>query len=91
MVIQMDLNGIDSVYVQLMNEGTRSYRPAPYITLGHDLVRLLAHPDYCPEDEEWEFKPGSIVRVAWKSLNPGGRTAVAVELIDGESSEYREE
>jgi len=79
----------DSVYVQLMNEGTTSYRPVPFVHLDSDIVRLLAHPDYCPEDEEWEFKPNSIVRVQWKKLSQGD-AIVAVELIEGERSKFRE-
>ena len=76
----MNFEDVQAVYVQLLDEGTTCYRPAPFVVLADDTVRLLAHPGYCPEDEEWEFKPESIVRVAWKELS-GGRVAVAVSLI----------
>ncbi len=71
---------IASVYVQLLNEGTTCYRPAPFVQLGHDTVQLLAPPGYCPEDEEWEFVPGSVVRLAWKILS-SGRVLVAAEEV----------
>ena len=85
----MDLFG-ESVYVRLMNEGgVISYRPAASELIAPDIVKLIAHSGYCPEDEEWEFKPGSIVRVATKDLSEGP-ALVAVELIEGERSIYTE-
>ena len=76
-------SGSDTIYVQLMNEGVTTYRPAPAVLLSEDPARLLMHPDYDPRDEEWEFQPGSLVRTERKVLS-GGEVTVAVELIDDE-------
>lgn len=50
------------VYVQLLDEGAPTIRLTEGEDLGGGLVRLLATHDYDPDDEKWEFPPGSIVR-----------------------------
>lgn len=52
-----------TVYVQLLDEGTPTVRPTQAIDMGGGLYKLLPTPNYDPEDEKWEFLPGSIVRV----------------------------
>ena len=64
------------VYVQLLNEGTVVYRPTNAVSLETD-VAILCPDEYDPDDEEWEFKPGSVVRVETKELQ-GGPVPVAV-------------
>ncbi len=61
-------NLVKSVYVRLLGEGTFVFRPAPAEFLEPDKARLMAPPGYDPEDEDWEFKPGSIVRVELRQL-----------------------
>ena len=51
-----------TVYVQLLEEGTDTMRPTQAMPLGGDSYKLLPTPSYDPEDEIWEFLPGSIVR-----------------------------
>jgi hypothetical protein len=51
------------LYVRLLNEGTEVLRPAKALSLGSGVFRILGTPNYDPEDEEWEFKPGSLIRV----------------------------
>jgi hypothetical protein len=50
------------VYVPLLEEGHPTVRGTQAITLGNGHYRLLPTPNYNPEDEVWEFLPGSIVR-----------------------------
>jgi hypothetical protein len=69
------------VHVRLMDEGTRVFRPAPAKALGTGRARLLAPPDYDPQDEEWEFKPGSVVRIETRQLD-GTDAYVAVALAE---------
>jgi hypothetical protein len=65
------------IYVRLLGEGVEVYRPvaasmvstATYILGGADV--------YDPENEEWEFPPGSLVNVQEKTLN-GDVVLVAV-------------
>lgn len=80
MLAVMDLNTESLyVYVRLLGEGTFVFRPAPAEFLAPGLVKLMAPPEYDPEDEEWEFKPGTIVRIECRQLN-GENVYVAVSL-----------
>ncbi|MDD4892126.1 MAG: hypothetical protein PHU85_19560 [Phycisphaerae bacterium] len=60
-----------TVYVQLLNEGTTVYRPTLALDLGHGSYRLLATDKYDPTDEEWEFPPGSIIKCEIRTLSDG--------------------
>ena len=57
----MDTNTKD-VYVRLLNEGTLVLRPTRAISCGTDMYQLLPTMNYDPDDEEWEFVPGTTVR-----------------------------
>lgn len=62
---------LEDVYVQLLGEGTIVFRPTKALRIGADAVQLLPTDNYDPEDEDWEFKPGSIVRVEKRRLSDG--------------------
>jgi hypothetical protein len=49
-----------------------------------DSVLLLAPQDYDAEDEEWEFAPGTVVRVERRTLE-GVDAFVAVSAVPGTS------
>lgn len=51
-----------AIYVALLDEGTDVCRTTLAEPVGSGLYRLLPTADYDPEDEIWEFPPGSIVR-----------------------------
>ncbi len=51
------------IHVQLLNEGSVTYRPTRAIPLKNGLFKVLATPLYNPEDETWEFLPGAVVRL----------------------------
>lgn len=68
------------IYVQLLNEGTVVFRPAPATPVGPNVVKILQPDDYDPEDEEWEFKPGATVRVRSRILS-GDEELVAVAEV----------
>jgi hypothetical protein len=55
-----------SVYVRLLDEGTDCSRPTQAEPLGNGLFKLRRTPNYDPEDEPWEFLPGSVVRTVTK-------------------------
>ena len=67
-----------SLYVRLLNEGTEAFRPTHASELGGGLFKLLPTPNYDPDDKEWEFLPGEMVRV---EILPGptGDFALAVK------------
>jgi len=50
------------IYVQLLGDEEGTLRPTQAIPWGKNLYKILPTPDYDPEDEVWEFLPGSIVR-----------------------------
>ena len=69
-----------TVYVYLLNEGSDVWRPVPAEKVD-ELIYLLGGTDlYDPDDEEWEFLPGSYVRVAEQQLNDS-LCLVAVERV----------
>jgi hypothetical protein len=65
------------VYVELLDEGTPTWRPTEAIQLSNGLYQLLPVPNYDPKDEKWKFSPSSIVRVE-KRQGRAGEYLVAV-------------
>lgn len=57
--------------VRLLNEGTTVSRPAQALDRGDGIFELLPTRDYDPEDEQWEFPPGSLIRVERRSDGNG--------------------
>lgn len=70
-----------SVYVRLLDEGTVVFRPTIGRLLGPLRAELLVPADYDPEDENWEFKPGSVVALARQRLQEQD-VYVAVKLLE---------
>jgi len=69
------------IYVPLLDEGTPTIRGTQAISLGGNLYKILATPDYNPEDETWEFLPGSVVRCdKIISATTGGQILRAYEV-----------
>lgn len=50
------------LHIPLLNEGTDVLRPTTGVFVAPDVVRVQATDDYDPDDEEWQFPPGSEVR-----------------------------
>jgi hypothetical protein len=57
-----------TIYIRLLDEGTDVLRPTEAEELGNGLFKLRPTPDYDPDDEKWEFIPGSIVRGVLQKL-----------------------
>jgi hypothetical protein len=72
------MNDKIEIYVRLLNEGTEVYRPTSATPLKENKYKILPAPNYDPETEDWEFKPGSIVRGEKRKLS-GGKVLVAVQ------------
>lgn len=68
-----------TIFVQLLEEGTFCTRPTKAISLGKGLFRLLPAPNYDPEDEIWEFLPGSVVRMKTRKSASGETCPLAVK------------
>jgi hypothetical protein len=76
----MHSNLTTTIYVQLLEEGTDTWRPTQAIAMGNSLFKLLPTPNYDPENEVWEFLPESIVRGEPKKFRDGEQI-VAVEQV----------
>ena len=74
-------SSISVIYVRLFDEGTVVYRPVEAVWLSATTARLPELPDYDPDDENWEFEPGSVVRVERRLLE-GKEVSVATALIE---------
>ncbi len=57
------------IYLPLLNEGTPVIRPTEAIKLAESVYQILPTRDHDPDDEEWEFPPGSIVECVLETRN----------------------
>jgi hypothetical protein len=70
----------ETVYVALLDEGTNVWRPAPARKVADSTYEILRPADYHPDEERWEFPPGSIVHVELRRTSEGERmTAVRLQ------------
>jgi len=72
---------IKMVCVNLLEEGSTALRETDAIDLGNGMYKLLGTPHYDPEDEIWEFLPGSIVRAKPGKSFRGEDLMIAYELV----------
>ena len=66
-----------NIYIQLLEEGTTVYRPVPAIEIECFVYEVQGLEIYDPEDEVWEFTPGTHVFVEEQNLN-GENVLVAI-------------
>lgn len=71
----------DCVYVQLLDEEVRVLRAVPVMRLEGERYKLLATSDYDPDNERWEFPPGSIVECEMRDSSEGP-LLTAVRVVD---------
>lgn len=69
-----------TVYVALLNEGTRVCRPVQAKRLRDDVFELLSEATHDPSVEEWQFPPGSVVRCCYEKWSDGV-VLIARELV----------
>lgn len=69
----------EKIYVRLLGEGTTVFRPSDAVFIGPRVAKLIAPYDYDADDENWEFKPGSIVMFETRNLE-GKDVKFAVSL-----------
>jgi hypothetical protein len=68
----------NTVYVQLLGEGTQVYRPVPASQVAPIIYVLGGAEFYYPEDEEWEFLPGARVVVEERIIGKSDAVLVAI-------------
>jgi hypothetical protein len=69
-----------TIYVHIPED--EASKPVQAEKIGQNLYRILPADDYDPEDAEWEFPPGSIVRCEEREYD-GMRYLQAVEKGEG--------
>lgn len=69
------------VYIELLDEGSETWRPTQALEIGNGLYKLLPTSDYDPEDEAWAFLPGDTVRIE-ETHFANGVTGLAVRHPD---------
>jgi hypothetical protein len=67
-----------TIYVPLLNEGTDVWRPVEATHLSGDLYRVEGS---VPDDEEWAFPPGAIVRCERTRIKEGESDLTAIGLV----------
>ena len=67
-----------TIYVKLLDEGTIVYRPVPAIEVNKGVFELFGFDIYNPDDEIWEFMPGTLVITEEKNLS-GETVLVAIK------------
>jgi hypothetical protein len=76
-----------TIYVRLMDEGTRVFRPVTATEIGDNLYEIDESNVYMKNDETWEFVPGTRVNVEQKHLS-GKLKLVAISRSTGPQSEH---
>lgn len=74
------MNKIVTIYIDLPEEESPTLCKTKAIDMGNSLYKVLPTPHYDPEDQVWEFLPGSIVRCIEKEIKIG-KILLAVEKV----------
>ncbi|PXW87826.1 hypothetical protein C8R34_10974 [Nitrosomonas sp. Nm84] len=75
--IEANMNII--LYVRLLNEGVEVFRPVSATQVAPNVFVLDGADSYDPEDEEWEFPPGSRISTVERMME-GNRVLIARRL-----------
>ena len=67
------------VYVALLGEGTNVWRPVDATKIRDDIFRIDGA---APNDEEWQFAQGAMVRCVRRNHSGDQSELVAVEALD---------
>ena len=66
-----------TVYIQVLGKGKTVYRAVPAVEISEDTYKVKGKRIFNSEGEEWEFTPGTIVRVEHKEI-AGEKVLVAI-------------
>ena len=81
MVTEMSSEKTVKIYIQVLEEGTDTARGTQAVDLGGGVYKILPTPNYDPEDEIWEFLPGSFVKCIVTTDDKGNDILLAVEQV----------
>lgn len=66
------------IFVELLNEGTESFRPVIAERIDGKRLRILELPEYHDLEEDWAVAPGSFVKSVTRTTYSGSVIEVAV-------------
>jgi hypothetical protein len=69
-----------TIYLYLCSEGTDVWRPVKAKRIENDIYRIVSLNE-TPEDEQWQFNTGDIVRCEFRVFSGGESGIVAVDRI----------
>lgn len=67
------MDEIQKIYVRLLDEGTETFTGALAKPIGSALYEIVATDHYDPEDQQWEFLPGTKVRLEEVTVSADGK------------------
>ncbi len=70
------MSKIETIYIELLDEGTECYRPVESERLGGELYRIVSEK---PEDEVWPFSVGDTVKCRIRAFQFGGLRLLAYQ------------
>jgi len=70
---------ICEIYISLLKEGTTVWRPVKAKKLEENKYEIIGIDNYNPDDEEWQFLPGDIVKCETRKFTEGKSGLVAIE------------
>jgi hypothetical protein len=73
-----------NIYIQLLEEGTKVYRPVPGVKIESNIYKVQGFEMYGLENEVWKFPPGTYVLVEEQDFG-GEKILVAVKEQNPES------
>ncbi len=68
------------IHVALLGEGTDVWRPVQAVWVRGEVFRIVSE-NANPEDEQWEFSTGELVRCILREFSGGEHGFVAVERV----------
>lgn len=71
----------EEIQIRLLDEGVDVWRPTRGLRVGPMTFKVMPTPSYNPDDEKWEFVPGSVVVCERRTLSEGP-ALVAVRRAD---------
>ena len=72
------MGATQTIYVELLHEGTTCWRPVLAERVGESQYRIVGERD---DDESWAFKPGDVVNCKVHVFASGGSGLVAFEKL----------
>lgn len=71
---------MSEIYIELLDEGTPTWRPTKAVDRGNGVYLVLPTDDYDEDDEKWAFPPGSFVACE-RVIDGAEETLVARRLV----------